>query len=316
MNTPQTRRDFIKFFTAASSMILLPGTSLASLINTNAPVARFKFGYAASTWASQPEQAIKDISELGFKAIQLQADRINTGSNTADTLKETLKKYKLELPVLASNPIDIYSTDPGTILENQLRHAEFAKKVGAEYLQVFGAPHPGADIASNQDFIKLGKQLNNLGKRLQLDYGIKLAFSNHVHHLGATPQEIDKIMDVTDPAWVKLIFDTGHYRQTDANPILAIRKYRDRLVHLYLNDVVTSPSANGENANGASRNYQFVELGRGSVNFPAIFAALRDAQFKGWCIIKLDTLPTHTRTPRECAQISKNYISQQLKFKI
>ncbi len=311
MNTPSSRRLFLKNLAAASGLLFLPVGSMAAGVANSLTTPRFKFGYAANTWDTQPNQAIKDISELGFKAIQLQARVINKQTLTPESLKETLRKFKLELPILACGLVDIYTAQPTTSFEMPLQYADFAKKAGIEYIQVTGSPYPATNQLNPQDLTKLGKQLNELGKRLQLDYGLKLAFSNHIHYLGASPAELDKVMAATDPNWVKLILDTGHYRQADGNPILAIRQYRDRLVHLYLNDVMASASLDG-----SDKNYQFVELGRGNVNFPAVFAALRDAQFKGWCIIKLDTLPAQTRTPRECAQISKNYISQQLKFKM
>jgi inosose dehydratase len=59
-----------------------------------------------------------------------------------------------------------------------------------------------------------------------------------------------------------------------------------------------------------------VELGRGRVDLPAAFAALKEIKFRGWAVIELDSVPDKSRTPKECAQISKQYVEEKLKMKI
>jgi inosose dehydratase len=50
----------------------------------------------------------------------------------------------------------------------------------------------------------------------------------------------------------------------------------------------------------------FAELGEGSVDFPAIFAILRDAGFAGWVIAETDV--TQKSTALESATISRTYL--------
>ena len=59
-----------------------------------------------------------------------------------------------------------------------------------------------------------------------------------------------------------------------------------------------------------------MELGRGKVDLPAVFAALKDIKFRGWAVIELDSVPDKSRTPKECAQISKKYVEETLGMKI
>jgi inosose dehydratase len=56
--------------------------------------------------------------------------------------------------------------------------------------------------------------------------------------------------------------------------------------------------------------YRFVELGRGQVDLPAVFAALSAVKFDGWAIIELDEVPGKVRTPKESAEISKRYLKR------
>jgi inosose dehydratase len=55
-----------------------------------------------------------------------------------------------------------------------------------------------------------------------------------------------------------------------------------------------------------------VELGRGAVDLPGVFAALGDVNFGGWAIVELDRVPDANRTPKESAEISKRYLIEQL----
>jgi inosose dehydratase len=59
-----------------------------------------------------------------------------------------------------------------------------------------------------------------------------------------------------------------------------------------------------------ARPYRWVELGRGRVNLPGVFAALAKAGFKGWAIVELDSVPDKDRTPKEAGQISKSYLEK------
>lgn len=73
-----------------------------------------------------------------------------------------------------------------------------------------------------------------------------------------------------------------------------------------------APAASG----GARPTYRFVELGRGTVDLKGVFAALQQAGFKGWAIVELDRVPDRSRTPKESAIISRDYLQRELRFTI
>jgi inosose dehydratase len=57
-----------------------------------------------------------------------------------------------------------------------------------------------------------------------------------------------------------------------------------------------------------------VELGQGRVDVPAVFKALQKVKFAGWAIVELDGVPDPEKTPAQCAEINKNYITKTLKY--
>jgi inosose dehydratase len=118
-------------------------------------------------------------------------------------------------------------------------------------------------------------------------------------------------MEAGDPRYAKLELDVAHYFQGGGDPAKAVEKYSDRLLFLHLKDVERLPGGVD-----AKQSYRFVELGRGSVNLPAVIDALRKINFRGWGIVELDAVPDKARTPKESAVINKNYVEEKLGLKV
>lgn len=60
------------------------------------------------------------------------------------------------------------------------------------------------------------------------------------HHMGTgvqTVEEIDKLMELTDPELVYLLFDSGHLTFAGIDPVPVLEKYIDRIKHIHLKDV-------------------------------------------------------------------------------
>jgi inosose dehydratase len=131
--------------------------------------------------------------------------------------------------------------------------------------------------------------------------------------MGERPEEIRAILAASDPRYVKFQLDTAHYQQGGGDPAQAARDYADRLLFLHLKDL--EAPVPGDSGNPA-RSYRFVELGRGKVDFRRVFAALRDINFSGWGIVELDSVPDPIRSPRDSAMICKNYLEDELGFRI
>ena len=80
---------------------------------------------------------------------------------------------------------------------------------------------------------------------------------------------------------------------------------------VHLKDVRPAPAAPGCVTRLTCPVYQFVELGRGRVDLPGVFAALRDIKYDKWAIVELDRVPDPGRTPKESAEMNKRYLIEQ-----
>ena len=147
--------------------------------------------------------------------------------------------------------------------------------------------------------------MTELGKRTG-DLGIPLVYHHHMNSTGEKPHEVAAVLDAADKRHVRLLFDVAHYQQGGGDPVAALKTYRDWLEVVHLKDVRPNPNP------AASPSYQFVELGRGRVDLPGVFAALREVNFAGWGIIELDRVPDPGRTLKEAAEVNKRFLVETM----
>ncbi len=269
-----------------------------------------RFGYAAITWNGNDAQAIKEISELGFPGIQLRSNILKDYGERPKALRDLLDQYHLEMVALSSGGVSIAPGSENDEIAKHVRNAKFVHDVGGHYLQVTDSARPKNRKPEATDFKQLGRVLTEIAKRA-VDLGVPVGYHNHMGSLGEAPDEVDRIMDAADPRYIKLELDIAHYQQGGGDPARAIRQYHDRLLFLHIKDVESLATSDGR-----GRGYRWVELGHGRVDLPAVFAALKKIKFRGWAVIELDSVPDKSRTPKECAQISKKYVEEKLRMKI
>jgi inosose dehydratase len=260
-----------------------------------------RFGYAAITWGGNDRQAIEDISALGYRGIQLRASAFREWGERPKDLAELLADKKLTMVAFSSGVVRLDSAFESEDLELHARHARFVRDVGGLYLQVVDE-RPQGRPPTPDDYRRMGRLLTELGKRTA-DLGIQLGYYNHMGNLGQAPDEVAQVLDAADPRFVKLELDTAHYQQGGGLPATAVRGHGSRLLFLHLKDL-EAPLPEGPDS------YRFVELGRGRVDFPGIFAELERTNFQGWAIVELDQVPVATRSPKESAAISRQYLER------
>ena len=303
-----SRRDFLCQLGVGAAGALLPMQSLHAARSELPAVEAIQFGYAAITWGGDEERAIEDISALGFPGIQLRANVLTRYGPRPAALREQLAAHRLTFVALSSGNVSINPSAESRVVEEHVSHARFLRDAGGLYLQLIDERPSGHEIVS-ADTERLGRLLTEIGKRTA-DLGIRVAYHPHMGSIGEKPNEIDRILDASDPKYVGLLLDVAHYQVGGGDPVAAVRRHAERLLFLHIKNVhISAPSGNGPS-------YQFVELGRGSVDLPGVFAALRDVRFRGWAVVELDSVPDKTRTPKESAAISKRYLEDVIRTRV
>ncbi len=214
----------------------------------------------------------------------------------------------------------------GEILERVRRHAFFSRDAGCTELYVApggfdyvtrggrtrretaGHVRP-EDSLTDDEFQIFGETLNMVGE-ITLAEGVRSCFHNHVGTVIETREEVDRLLALTDPSRVFLGPDTGHLAWAGADPVAFCRDYATRIKTLHLKDIDAAVRDRGRDAGWDydifTKHGVFVELGEGCVDFPAIFAILRDVDFSGWVITETDV--TQKPTALESVTVSRAYL--------
>lgn len=154
--------------------------------------------------------------------------------------------------------------------------------------------------------------LNKLGK-VAHDRGFKLCFHHHMGTVVQTAGETDRMLANTDPKYVFLCYDTGHFTFAGENPLLMLQKYADRVGHVHLKDmrlsVVEQVRANGWSFLTAVRNGAFTVPGDGDVAFDPVFELLSKAGYRGWLLVEAEQDPAKAN-PLEYAIKARRYIAE------
>ena len=300
MSFELSRRTFLAAIGASAAAAALPAFGAEH-------AAKLKFGYAAITWGNAERQAIDDIAAVGYRGIQLRAPAL-TEFKPAE-LRDLLAQHKLTFTALSSGDVTVDRPAEEQIATHT-EHAQFVKDAGGLYMQILDAGKPYPRTSTPDECVRLGKILTELGKRTA-DVGIPLAYHNHMNTLSEHPDKLDIILENSDAKYVKLLLDTGHMVAGGGDPAKAIDRYHERIVFMHLKDVVEAPAT-------APGRYPFkwMELGRGKVDFQAVFAALDRVRWNGWAVVELDSVPEPGRTPKESAVISRDCLTQKFGFKV
>jgi inosose dehydratase len=293
------RRTFLLESTAGAAIVA--GRHAWPALPRDARVApRIRFGYAAITWGGNDPQAIDDIAALGFTGIQLRDAAVKRWRDRPDELKTLLADRKLAFVALSSGNLPLDPAKEKDSFALHVSHAKFLRAAGGRYLQIIDE-RPTGRTPVPDDYRRMGRLLTELGRRTA-DVGIPLALHNHMGALSESPEEVRRVLDATDPRFVKLELDIAHYHQAGGKPADAVREHAGRLLFLHIKDV-ESPVPGGK-----PDSYRFVELGRGKVDVPGVFAALEAVKFDGWAIVELDEVPDKARTPKESGEIAKRFL--------
>jgi inosose dehydratase len=303
-----SRRDFLIGLATSGAIAATPVLSHATVISDSfimgqnpkpAEGLNLKVGFSAIAWNDQDAQAINDVSTLGVPGIQLRGNVVKEFPDPL-ALRDILAQHHLTFVALSSGTAPLDPAERKSTLESHIQNAKYLRAAGGMYIQIVAASSK-SQTANPEDLKYEGKFLTEIGKAVS-DVGLQASLHNHMGTLCQTPQELDAILDASDPNYIKLELDTAHYLQGGGDPAKAVHQYAKRLLFLHLKDVKNSAQSNG---------YEFTELGQGRVDFPALFTALKAVSFDGWGIIELDGKRTAPiRPPMESAQISIQYLAK------
>lgn len=146
---------------------------------------------------------------------------------------------------------------------------------------------------------------------VKMETGLRTVFHPHCGGYVETPDEIDRLMELTDHKRVGLVLDTGHIVYGGGDPLRVLDTHRNRVRHVHFKDcdmnVAEMARERGLGYLEAVRAQLFCELGKGVVDFPGITGALESSNYDGWIVVEQDVFPGYG-SPKASASRSREFL--------
>lgn len=181
---------------------------------------------------------------------------------------------------------------------------------GLEDTPIFGHKY----VMNDQEWDTFCNGMNRLGKIAKEEYGIILTFHHHMGTVVQTAEEVERMMTGTDPGYVSLLFDTGHFAYCGEDPLEMVKKYARRIKHVHLKDirlkVVEKVKKEERSFLDGVRLGTFTVPGDGCIDFAPIFQVLEDVGYEGYMLVEAEQDPAKAN-PLEYAMKARKYIAQK-----
>jgi len=157
-----------------------------------------------------------------------------------------------------------------------------------------------------------------MARAVRGETGLQTVFHHHCAGYVETPEEIARLMALTDPALLGLVFDTGHYAfgagdRREAAVLEGLDRFADRVQYMHYKDCSTTIAAQSQVESWgyfqSVAHGVFCELGRGCVDFAAVTAWLRGRKYEGWIVVEQDVLPG-MGAPKESAGRNREFLQR------
>ncbi|MDQ6600449.1 myo-inosose-2 dehydratase [Bacillus salipaludis] len=204
------------------------------------------------------------------------------------------------------------------------KHCQYLKEVHASVAvvseQTYSIQGTGKNVFTEKPYFTddewntLCAGLNELGKIAQ-QYDLKLVFHHHMGTGVQTLEEIDRLMENTDPNHVHLLYDTGHIFVSDGDYLTLLNKHLDRIKHVHFKDVrkevLEQCKQEGKSFLQSFLSGMFTVPGDGCIDFTNVYETLINNEYQGWIVIEAEQDPSIAH-PLEYALIARHYIDEKL----
>ena len=289
---------------------------------------KVKLGIAPIAWTKDDmpdlgkentfEQCVSEMALAGFTGSEVG----NKYPKDPEVLKKALELRGVEICNQWFSSFLI--TKPFEEVEKEFRaQLAFLKAMGAK---VIGASEQSYSVQGQLDTPIFGHKyemndqewdtfctgMNKLGKIAKEEYGIALTFHHHMGTVVQSLAEVDRMMENTDPEYVSLLFDTGHFTYCGEDPLEVVKKYVHRIKHVHLKDirpeVVEQVKKENMSFLAGVRAGAFTIPGDGCINYDPIFKVLEEAGYEGYMVVEAEQDPAKAN-PFKYAKMAYEYIT-------
>lgn len=309
-----TRRTFM-LGSLGATLLLQPASA--------APGDRMRYamsGHQFTPLEPHPETGIAMASRYGYHGIEpFQNDMVKYINRPPAAFKEVLERSGLALCTIGSGGQYFDRAALGDTVKSNGATARYIAQLGCRHLKVnLNRRHSAADLTPGEAKVLAGN-LNEVGRRTA-DEGIRLAVHPHAWTMVERKNELEMMLDMTDPALVSIVLDTCHAAVGGIDPVQCLRDHYARIASIHLKDTLPrwNPAAGWKGPAPTPEEHKrlsiYQRLGTGGVDFPAFFRVLRERNYSGWVTLDFNAvdMPANT-TVEQDMNAHRKYLIEVLK---
>jgi inosose dehydratase len=262
------------------------------------------------TWRDDFLKGLEEASTLGYQACETFTHIALKYEDRIDEFRDLLGGHGFSLSALYGGGKFSDKAQQQNVIDYNTTVAKFLVANGSDRI-VFGPKGPRNEGGTTLEELKIAAETINEAAKRCYDLGVKACVHPHLGTEIQNENELDIIMELTDPRYVFFSPDTAHLYKAGMNPVDVMRRYKDRIAYVHLKDVTPDevdiekfPILSGNEALPI-----FCELGLGPVNFPEVIQFLKEIQYDGWITVEIDQ---STSTPLNSLMICRDYVEQEL----
>lgn len=169
---------------------------------------------------------------------------------------------------------------------------------------------------SDEHWNVFARGAEDVARAVKSQTGLRTVFHHHCGGFIERPDEVARLLEMTDEDLLGLVLDTGHYTygcgKNDPKVALeAFELFAERIWYVHFKDcqpqIADSARNEGWDYFEAVRRGVFCELGQGCVDFPAVLNWLKQHDYYGWIVVEQDVLPG-MGSPKESARRNREYL--------
>jgi inosose dehydratase len=192
--------------------------------------------------------------------------------------------------------------------------ARYLVLIDDTYTDLFTGEPTGAARLNAEEWKRLLEGTNILGRLAAEKFGLKLVFHPHAETHVEYEDQIEDLLEGTDPAYVGLCLDTGHHAYRGGDPVSFLDKHFSRIPYLHLKSVDAEKQRLVEQTRSpfarAVELGVFCEPSRGVVDFPALAKLLNERVYEGWATVEQDMYPAPFDQPLPIARRTRAYLKE------
>ncbi len=171
-------------------------------------------------------------------------------------------------------------------------------------------------MLSERDWKTFAEGVNRVAHTVKTQTGLRCVFHHHCAGFVETHDEIARLLELTDPENVGLVFDTGHFAFGSGQPtgdgvLRAMELFGPRIWYVHLKDcsleVAAQARANHWDYHQSVAHGVFCELGQGVVPFDKVLTWLQARSYDGFVTVEQDVLPGMGK-PKESAGRNREFL--------